>query len=242
MPGPGRLDDPDDRAQVARERREALGDGLLVADVGEDVPEYRQARAGLGRHVEPGLVHQRQQPQRAQGDGLAAGVRTGDHQRRVAVAETEVDRHDPAAQPRMAGAEEHDVGPIGRLRPDAVHLAPRRALAAQRSNRASAASVSRSATALAATSADSSSRIRSLLALGGLRLAPGVAQLDRDERLDEQGLAAARGVVDDALDPAPRIGLDRDDVAAVAQGDQRLLEGARALCLDEGLEPRRSRS
>ena len=33
-----------------------------------------------------------------------------------------------------------------------------------------------------------------------LRLAPGVAQLDRDERLDEQRLAAARLVVDDAPD------------------------------------------
>ena len=36
--------------------------------------------------------------------------------------------------------------------------------------------------------------------LGRLRLAPGVAQLDRDERLDEQRLAAAGRVVDDALD------------------------------------------
>ena len=35
-----------------------------------------------------------------------------------------------------------------------------------------------------------------------LRLAPRVAQLDHDERLDEQRLAAARLVVDDALDAA----------------------------------------
>ncbi len=33
-----------------------------------------------------------------------------------------------------------------------------------------------------------------------LCLAPGVAQLHRDERLDEEGLAAARLVVDDAAD------------------------------------------
>ena len=112
------------------------------------------------------------------------------------------------------------------------------ALAAQKSNRASASSVSRSGSALAATSADSSSRIRSISSLlGGLRLAPGVAELDGDERLDEQRLAAARRVVDDALDPAPRLGLDRDDVAAVAERDDRLLERAAELRPDERVEP-----
>ena len=60
-----------------------------------------------------------------------------------------------------------------------------------------------------------------------LRLAPGVAQLDDDERLDEQRLAAARLIVDDALDAALGVGPDRHDVAAVAQGDDRLLQRAR---------------
>ena len=92
--------------------------------------------------------------------------------------------------------------------------------------------------ALAATSADSSSRMRSTSScLGDLRLAPGVAQLDDDERLDEQRLAAARGVVDDALDPRPRVGPDRHDVAAVAQRDDRLLERAAELRADERVEP-----
>ena len=53
---PRRLDDPDDRAQMARERREALGDRLLVADVGEDVAEDRQpaSRPRPGRGARPG--------------------------------------------------------------------------------------------------------------------------------------------------------------------------------------------
>ena len=53
---PGRLDDPDDRAQVAGERRQRLGDRLLVADVGEDVAPDRQAaaRARPGRAARPG--------------------------------------------------------------------------------------------------------------------------------------------------------------------------------------------
>ena len=95
MPGPGGLDDPGDRAEVAGERREALGDRLLVADVGEDVAEDRQPRAGLGRDVEAGLVHEGEQAERPQRDGLAAGVRPGDDERRVAVAEPDVDRDRP---------------------------------------------------------------------------------------------------------------------------------------------------
>ena len=52
----GRLDDPDDRAQVAREGRQRLGDRLLVADVGEDVAPDRQPAAGRrpGRAGRPG--------------------------------------------------------------------------------------------------------------------------------------------------------------------------------------------
>ena len=239
MPGPRLGHDPDDRAQVPGERRERLRDRLLVADVGEDVAPDRQPAAGRGRDVQPGLVHEAEQPERPQRDGLAAGVRAGDDERRVAVAEPDVDRDDPAGQARMAGRQQDDLGPVGGLGPDAVH-APRPgcALAAHRSKRASASSVSRSGPALAATSADSSSRMRAISSgLGDLRLAPGVAELDRDERLDEQGLAAARRVVDDALDPRPGLGLDRDDVAAVAQGDDRLLEGAAELRADERVEP-----
>ena len=101
--GPGRLDDPGDRAQVAGERRQRLGDRLLVADVGEDVAPDRQPAAGFGRDVEAGLVHQAQQPERAQGHGLAAGVRAGHDQRRVAVADPDVDRDDRAGQARDGG-------------------------------------------------------------------------------------------------------------------------------------------
>ena len=43
--------------------------------------------------------------------------------------------------------------------------------------------------------------------------------------------------MDDALDLGPGLGLDRDDVAAVAEGDDRILEGAAELRSDEGVEP-----
>ena len=161
--GSGRLDDPGDRAQVTRERRQALGDRLLVADVGEDVAEHRQARAGLGRDVEAGLVHEREQAERAQGDRLAARVRPGHHERRVAIAEPDVDRHDPPAQPGVAGARagRPRAGRPSRPgwrpspRPGAPWPPTGRTGPARRATRAAGRRC-------AATSADSSSRIRSI--------------------------------------------------------------------------------
>ena len=92
MPGTGLLDDPDDRTQVPGEGGQRLGDRLLVADVGEDVAEDRQRGAGRRGDVQAGLVHEAQQPQRPQRDGLAAGVRAGHDERAVALAEADVDR------------------------------------------------------------------------------------------------------------------------------------------------------
>ena len=199
--GSGRLDDPGDRAQVAGERRQRLGDRLLVADVGEDVAPDRQPAAGFGRDVEAGLVHQAQQPERAQGDGLAAGVRAGHDQRRVAVADPDVDRDDRAGQARVAGRQQDRLGPLGRLGAAGAHLGGERRLGrpevelGERPERlAQGVRVGRHERRQLVEDA------RDLLGLGDLRLAPGVAQLDRDERLDEQGLAAPRRVVDDALD------------------------------------------
>ena len=94
-PGAGQPDDPDDRPQVAAERREGLRHRLLVADVGEDVAEDRERAAGGGGDVEPRLVHEREQPDGPQRDRLAAGVRARDDERRVVAAEPDVDRARP---------------------------------------------------------------------------------------------------------------------------------------------------
>ena len=130
----------------------------------------------------------------------------------------------------MTGPEQDDLGAVGGLGPDRVHLG--------RETRLGRPQVEPGECPERLAQLDGVGRDErrqlvedplDLLALRGLRLAPGVAELDRHERLDEQGLAAARGVVDDALDPAPCLGPDRDHVAAVAQGDERLLEGAAAV-------------
>ena len=70
----------DDVGDVAGERAQALRDRLLVADVGEYRLEHRDLRILGDGDEQAGLRHQRQQPRRLQRDGLAAGVRPGDHQ------------------------------------------------------------------------------------------------------------------------------------------------------------------
>ena len=237
-PRAGVLDDPDDRAQVPRERRQGLGDRLLVADVREHVAQHRQLRAGRGRDVEAGLVHEAQEPDGAQGDGLAAGVGAGDHERRVAVAEPEVDRDDATGEPGMARGQQHDLGPVGGLGADAVELGRQVGLGrpevelGQRPERLEQQR---------AVGADERRQLVEdpalLLVDGRLGLAPGVAQLDDHQRLDEQRLAAARRVVDDALDLGPRLGPDRDHVPAVAERHDRLLERAAELRPDERVQP-----
>ena len=138
----------------------------------------------------------------------------------------------------MAGAEEDDLGPIGGVGPDPVHVGRERRL--RRPEVEPGERVERLAELLGVRGDERRQLVEDpldLLLLGRLRLPPGVAELDGDHRLDEQRRAAAGRVVDDALDPGPGLGLDRDHVAAVAERDDRLLERAAQLRADERVEP-----
>ena len=138
----------------------------------------------------------------------------------------------------MTRGQQHDLGPIRGLRPRRVHVRGERGLGSpeiepgEGSQRlAQRGRVGRhERRQLVEDSGD-------LLGLRDLCLAPRVAELDRHERFDEQGLAASRGVVDDALDPAARLGLDRHHVAAVPQRDDGLLERRAELVPDQRIEP-----
>ena len=152
---------------------------------------------------------------------------TGHHEGGVAVAEPDVDRDGPTGQARMAGRQQDDLGALRGPGPIGVHLGREGRLGAPQVERGEG--VEGVAQRLAVDRDQRRQLVedaRDLLLLGGDRLAPGVAELDGHHRLDEQGLAAARGVVDDALDPRAGLGLDRHDVAAVAERHDRLLERA----------------
>ena len=65
-------------SHVAGEGGQALGNGLLVADVRQNGIKGGKLTAIPGRDVEAALRHQGQQSDGFQGDGFAAGVGAGD--------------------------------------------------------------------------------------------------------------------------------------------------------------------
>ena len=106
-------------------------------------------------------------------------------------------------KPGMARAEQDDLGALGGLGADAVQLGGELRLG--RPEVEAGERTERLPERLAVRRDERRQLVEDpldLLLLGGLGLAPGVAELDGDQRLDEQRLAAAGRVVDDALDPA----------------------------------------
>jgi hypothetical protein len=177
---------------VAGERRQRLGDRLLVADVREDVPPDREPAPRRGRDVQAGLVHQAEQTDGPQRDGLAAGVRAGHDERGEAVADPDVDGNDLPGQPGVARRQQGDLGSVRGLGTGSVHVGRERRLgcpeieSGQRLERlAERHGVRRDQRRELVEDA------LDLFLLGDLRLAPGVPELDGDERLDEQRLATA---------------------------------------------------
>ena len=64
---------------MAGECRQALCNRLLITDIRQNRVEGGKFTAVTGRHMEAALSHQCQQANGLQGDGLTAGVRTGDN-------------------------------------------------------------------------------------------------------------------------------------------------------------------
>ena len=61
---------------------------------------------------------------------------------------------------------------------------------------------------------------------GKLELAPGVAKFDDGQRLHEHRRAGGRDVVNEPLELAAEVGLDREHEAVAARGDEAFLEAA----------------
>ena len=190
--GPARFDDPDDGAHVTAERGKRLSNGLLVAYVGVDIVEDRQPRATVRRDVQPRLVHQAKQPQRPQRDGLAAGIRPSDEERRVVAAQPNVHRDDVPGESRMARAQQNDLGPVCNLGRDGIHLFREACFgvpkveARQRLKRLSQRG--------GLGGNDGRKLVEDALdfsAFSELGFTPGIAHLDGHERFHEERLAAA---------------------------------------------------
>ncbi len=219
---PGDRDDRGDRPQVARERREAARDRLLVADVREDLLEHGQPRRASG-WSQPALVERGCEPERLQRDGLAARVRAR-HDERAHARERQVDRdRRPRLEQRMARLDQHDVvvlhdGAAAR----ALREPSRGHREVELRDRVDGRGhVGRRCADLGGQGGEDA---RDLLALLARELAQPVVLLDERERLDEQRLTRARRVVDDPRHRASRIRANREHGPAAALGQELLLQ------------------
>ena len=94
----------DDIRHVGRECRQALLYALLIADVGVDFIEQRDAAPVRCRNMETGQGHQCEQTGRLERNCLSTGIGTCDDQQIELLSDTDIDRHDLLlADQRMSG-------------------------------------------------------------------------------------------------------------------------------------------
>ena len=235
----GALQQGDDVAQVAAERRERLLDALLVADVGQHLFEDGQMAAG-SRREPAGRTAPSGRAGRPSSSAtvlppvfgpVISRTRSSPPMRRVIGtgapssgwrASTRLSTEGAADQPALQGRLRHQAkaGPWCRAASAPPRDGRQRGRGrARRDTRRWRRCLRRRVTDDAAETAQDA---LDLALLFDLQLTPGVRKVDDGERLDEQRGAAGGDVVDDAADLAAEVGLDRHDVAAVAQGDDRL--------------------
>ncbi len=220
-------EDRDDRAQMAGEGGEAHLDRLPVADVGEHAVEHRQRRLRR-RRAQAGLVEERREPERLERDRLAARVRPADDEGAQPV-EVEVDgnrgrtveqRVARREQAHLAADRHFGAAPAARERPAReceVDCTERLDEGRERTG------------LLRDYGGERAEDPLRLVTLGAGRLGQAVVPLDDREGLDEERLARAGGVVDDAGHARPGRGPHGEHRPAAAPGDEPLLEVLREL-------------
>ena len=223
-----------DVAHVGRKGREVGGDRLVVADVGENLPEHGQP-GGARRDVEPHLRHQRKQPRGLERDRFPPGVRAADHQH--VVLPVQFERNGDRGPPRAAqGVLEHRVpridqfaGPVFRdPRRDALELLGEEG--SRLGDIQLGDQLEKGAQGIGAAPEDVGQGAEDTGDFDPLLLPEAdevVVLVDDGHRFHEGCLPAGGEPVHDAGDPGARIGPDRDDEAAVAEGDDVLLDRLR---------------
>ena len=207
----GGLDDPHDVGHVRGEGGERLLDRLLIADVGEDVVEDGDARAGLGGHGQSSLGHQAEQSDGLERDRLAAGVGSGDQDAAGVGGQGGGDWDDIARQyvgieQRVSGRVEDQVARLPADPVEAVVLGRQRSVEFAAESGLGLGEVDLGETAHGRS--DGAGLRADRLAEGAqdaldlaLLLAPGfaqaVAEFDDRERLDEQRRAGGGDIVND---------------------------------------------
>ena len=209
---------------VRREGGQGCGDRLLVADVGVDAAVDRQGRVGSGRYLQACLIHQTQQSDRLQTDGLAARVGPGDdHDARIG-SHREVQRHRGVAQLGMARplqGQGADLRCGARVSPRIA--GPRLYAVESGRDRHRALQVEPLERYLAGQLAQHAPHLRRVPVAGGHH---GVVGLYIAQRFDVEGGAARRHLVHHARHARTVAGLQRHHGAPAALGGHRAVEAA----------------
>ena len=173
--------------------------------------------------------HQTQQTERLEADRLAAGVRTGDDQRIVLVAQRDVNRHRLfLVEQRMSRAQQRHTVFLVDLRRTGVVAEGQPRLGEDKVQLAQHLVVGFDAVRIVrhirAQFRENALDFRLFLALKHLDLVVSIHDL---RRLDEQRRARGGDIVHHARHIAAVLALDRDDKSSVALGDQALLQELR---------------
>ena len=220
----GRLDDAGEVRHVGGEGRETLPDVLLVPDVGEDRLRCVHLRTGGGRYVKTGPREERREAQRLHRHRLAAGIGTREHQHREALTQVQVvgnrlrdgeERVPELVQQVHAVFPErglHRLHLPGELAPGKGEIDDLQHLQVRLDRR----------TGLGRPLGERAQHPPRLPLDGELGLLEPIVEIDHRLRFHEERGSGGGGVVHDAGDPPPGIGADRQYVAVVADGEERI--------------------
>ena len=208
------------------EGTQRLFDALLVSDIRVDLFEHGQLRAVQRRDMKAGLAHQRQQPDRFQRDGFAAGVRSRDDQKIERVAETDINRnHFVFVDQRMTRTSKDDPPLRVKNRRGRVHI--HRELR-PRENKIEFDQIIHIPLDLFAVDRGFLRELREnfldLACLFDLQRADVIVQTHDRHRLDENRRAGRGLIMDHAGDLRAVLGLDRKAVSPVADCNHCVLK------------------
>ena len=224
--GVGKLHDADNIRHVRREGGQRLLNALLVADVHQHAAKNTQLAVVGAGHQQAAHRHQREQAERFEGDGLAAGVGTRDDKGVKFSAEVDVDRHHlvlgDQRMPRLLEVDDaavidnrhgraHGIGEVG-LGKDEVEL--REALIA-------ADDRVRKVTGVGGQFEENALDLFLLLVFEHANI---IVRLHHAHRLDKDRLTAGGGVVYQTGHVVAALGANGHHISAVALGDDGVLQ------------------
>ena len=220
------LDDGHQVGHMGAEGGQALLDGLLVADVRKDLIEDGYLAPFLRRQEQAAHGHEGKETHGLQCHRLAAGIGAGDDEGVEVLPEPQGDGHHllPVDQ-GMTGVHQFQTALLVELGPDAALLPSQDGLG---EDAVETPQQQEAVVQLVRIGLQQGGQPRQyaldLLLLVQQKLLILVPQLHHRRRLDEQGLARAALVMDEARDLPPMLRLHRDGVAAVAHGDDGILQ------------------